>query len=235
MPRVPSIISRMSNGENEDIFDEKRQRLYDALAQHNTVVAGSYKAAIRAFKTSAHPGEERARVSAICNAMREVMRILPSIIGDNSEGKSPKELDTNELVRDLPEKLAQFADLDLQQDQDYIPVPREAAALIAELVSAASQDTKSVRENAAALIGEGSASNHPVTKQWVDANRFFTKYTHLGKPPTGIDENMSDEVIEKNIQVVEDLVEIRVSGFFDSRHEIDSLLNDINSQGDEDE
>jgi hypothetical protein len=222
----------MSNGKNERILDERRQRIYDALVQHNLVVAGSYKAAIRSLKTPAQSGEERARISAIGNAMREIMITLPSIIGESSEGE-PKELDTNALVRDLPERLAQFSDLDLQQDLDYVPIPREAAALIAEIVTAASQDTKSVRDNAAALLAEGSRSDHPAIKQWLKANQFFVKCTHLGRPPADVSEDMSDEEVERNIRIVEDLVEVRVSGFFDSRHEIDSLLSDINAEGGE--
>lgn len=220
--------------EKEALLDERRQRIYDALAQYNLVVAGSYRAAIRSFKTSAVSGEERARISAIGNAMREVMITLPSIIGESSEGE-PKELDTNTLVRDLPEKLAQFSDLDLQQDLDYVPIPREAAILIAEIVTAASQDTKSVRDNAASLLAEGSRSDHPAIKQWLKANQFFVKCTHLGRPPTDVGADMSDDELEKNIRIVEDLVEVRVSGFFDSRHEIDSLLSDINAEGDSDE
>ncbi|GEM_PF-3306072 len=224
----------MNNSEDIEILDERRQQIYDAIAQYNPVVAGSYKAAIRSFKTQSYPGEERARISAIGNAMREVMLTLPSIIGESSEGK-PKDLDTNSLVRDLPEKIAQFSDLDLQQDLDYVPIPREAAVLFAEVIMAASQDTKSIRENAAALLADGSGSDHPAIKQWVNANQFFVKCTHLGRPPADVGEDMSDEMMEKNIRIVEDLVGVRVSGFFDTRREIDSLLNDINSQGDDDE
>lgn len=220
--------------EEDALLDERRQRIYDALAQYNLVVAGSYRAAIRSFKAPPIPGEERARISAIGNAMREVMITLPSIIGENSEGE-PKELDTNALIRELPEKLAQFSDLDLKQDLDYVPVPREAAILIAEVVTAASQDTKSIRDNAASLLAEGSRGDHPAIKQWLKANKFFTKCTHLGRPPVEVGADVSDKEVEENIRIVEDLVEVRVSGFFDSRHEIDSLLNDINAEGDGDE
>ena len=160
------------------VLNERRQKIYDALIRYNPDVAGSYKAAIRALATSPSAGEERARVSNIGNLMREVIITLPSIIGSTSEG-GPKEVDTNSLVRDLPGKLALFSDFNLNQDQEYIPIPKGVAEIFAEIVRGASQDAKSIRENAAALLAEGTPDNHPAIKQWVEANQFFTKCTHL--------------------------------------------------------
>lgn len=218
----------MHKEDGNGIFDERRQRIYDALFQYSPVVAGSYRIAIRTLQVPAHPGEERARVSIIGNAIREVMITLPSIMGDSSDAVSTG-ADPNSLLRELPEKLAQFSDLDLKQDLDYIPLPRDAAALIAELVTAASQETKNLRDNISSLIAVGSANNHPAIQQWLKANQFFVKCTHLGRPPSDVGDDMSDEKIEENIRIVEDLMETRISGFFDSRDSLDELLNNINS------
>ncbi|MFZ2545134.1 MAG: hypothetical protein WAW80_04105 [Candidatus Saccharimonadales bacterium] len=211
----------------ENIFDERQQNIYDALYHRNVVVAGSYKAAIRAFITPAHQGEERARVSNIGNAIREVMITLPSIMNGSNE---PRSKEAEKLLRDLPGKLAQIPELDLFQDQDLIGIPREAAQIFADLAAAASQETKSFRENTAALLAEGSSGDHPAIKQWIGANEFFVKCTHLGRPPEDVNDGMSDEKIEENLRIVEDLIETKITGFFDTRDSLESLLEDINGE-----
>lgn len=209
--------------------DERRQQIYSALLQHNPVVAGLYRTAIRSFKTSAYPGEERARIAIIGNSMREIMNTLASVLGSSSQGT--RQDGASKLVRELPAKLAEYPDLDLRQDNEYIPVPRDAAVFVWEIASLASREEGNIREDVAALLAEGSGGDHPVVKEWMNARNTFVKYTHFSKPPEDIE--ISDDEIEQTIRVVEDLMEGRLREFFESRHEVDSLLDDINGNGED--
>lgn len=209
--------------------DERRKAIYDGLASYNPVLAGLYKSAIRNFKTPAYPGEERARLAIIGNSMREVMNALASVMGDSSPGK--EKVRPEKLLRDLPGKLALFPELSLKQDIDYIPVPKDAALLIAEIVDASSQETMNVREDVASLLAEGSGIDHPAVKQWIDARLSFVKLTHISRPPEDI--GISDTEIESIIRVVEDLIEVRIGEFFESKHSLDEILGEINEQEEE--
>lgn len=219
------------NNENVDcVFkgDERRQNIYDSLLQYNSILAGLYKTAIRTYKTTPFPGEERARIAIIGNSMREIMNTLASVLGSSSQGT--RQDGAVKLVRELPEKLAEYPDLNLRQDNDYIPVPRDVALFIWEIASQASQEEGNIREDIAALLAEGSGRNHPVVKEWMSARNTFVKYTHFSKPPEDI--AISDDEIEQTIRIVEDLMEGRLRAFFESRHDIDSLLKDINESED---
>lgn len=211
-----------------DIFnkDERRRNIYEALATYNPVLAGIYKSAIRSFKTPPYPGEERARLATIGNSMREVMNALASVIGDSSQGK--KKVQPEKLLRALPGKLALYPGFSLKDDIDIIPVPRDAAALIAEVLDASSQETMSIREDVASLLAKGSGAEHPAVKQWMTARDTFVKYTHIGRPPEDI--RVSDDEVESTIRIVEDLIEIRLGDFFDSKHSLDAILDRINEQ-----
>lgn len=221
----------MDNVEANAVFigDERRQQIYSSLLQYNTVLAGVYRSAIRNFKTPAYPGEERARISNISNAMREIMNSLASVLGDSSQGT--RQDDAGKLTRKLPEKLAEHPELDLQQDNAYIPVPQDVALLVREIANLASQEQKSAREDVAALIAPGSGETHPVVKEWIDTRNTFVGHTHLGRPPKDV--SVSDKKIEELIRTVEDIMESRLREFFESRHEVDSLLADINDSGED--
>jgi len=216
----------MDDDEANAVFigDEIRRQIYASLLQYNSVLAGVYRSAIRNFKTPAFPGEERARISNIGNAMREIMNSLASVLGDSSQGT--RQEDASRLTRKLPEKLAEHPELDLQQDNAFIRVPQDVALLVREIATLASQEQKSAREDVAALIASGSGQAHPVVKEWIDTRNIFVGHTHLGRPPKAV--LVSDEKIEELIRVVEDLMESRMRAFFESRHEIDALLDDIN-------
>jgi len=208
------------------IGDERRQNIYQGLAEYNTVLAGLYRTAIRSFKAPAYKGEERARIATIGNSMREVMNALASVIGNSSQTKHQD--GAEKLVRKLPEKLAMFPEFNPKQDNKLIPLPREIALFISELSILASHEEGNIREDVAALLAEGSGKDHPAVKQWMDAREAFVGYTHYGRPP--VESSTSNEEIERNIRVVEDLIERRLQSFFDSRHSVESLLSGINAQ-----
>ncbi|ASN19929.1 hypothetical protein [Arthrobacter sp. YN] len=207
-------------------LDDRQQQLYDALDERSPALAGTYRAAIRMLGTPAVAGEERARVSLIGNAMREVMNALPSVIGETTgrlKGRS-----ASALARELSDALALSSDLDLRQDLDYIPVPRAVAIAIDQVVQTVVLETKQVRDDAAALLAEGSSSDHPAVGQWIEAREFFVRWTHLERPPRDNGHVPTDVEILRNIRVVEDLVAVRTAGFFDTRRLLDELLAEIN-------
>lgn len=209
--------------------DERRKSIYDGLMSYNPVLAGQYKHAIRSFKTPAYEGEERARLATIGNSMREVMNSLASVIGDTSQNR--EKVDPEKLLRQLPEKLAQYPDLSLKEEIDYIPVPKGAALLIAEVIDASSQETMNIREDVASLLAKGSGAKHPVVEQWIKARDIFVKLTHLGRPPKNA--SISEIELEGTIRIVEDLIEVRIGEFFESKHTLDEILGEINQQEEE--
>ncbi|GAA5194652.1 hypothetical protein GCM10023346_22670 [Arthrobacter gyeryongensis] len=216
----------MTEQSRHEILDERQQRLFDAIAERNPALAGTYRVAIRGLKTPAEPGDERARLALIAHAMREVMNALPSVMGESTGRRKGKS--ASDLTRELPDFLAQFSDLDLQQDLDYIPVPREVTVAIDRVVRTAALETRKVRDDVAALLAEGSSSDHPAVLQWIDARAFFVRCAHLEQPPRDNSAVKSDEEIEANIRVVEDLIDVRTAGFFDTRHGLEDLLAEIN-------
>lgn len=219
------------DNDSEGFFDELQQRLFDALCARNAALGGTFRAAIREFKTAAVPGDERARVSLVGHAMREVMNALPSVMGENSQGREGAS--SSDLVKELPDLLARFPDLDLQQDLDYIPVPREVAAAFDRINRAAARETRSVRDDAGALLTEGTGSDdHPAIGQWIEARGFFVRCAHLERPPLQNDEVPGDEELLDRINAVQDLIDGRTKGFFDARRSLEELLAEINREVD---
>lgn len=132
------------------------------------------------------------------------------------------------LLGQLPGLLAAHSELDLDVDQDVVPVPSVVARQISSLARAQSQETGRNRRIAAALLTGNSDAKHPAIKQWLDAQGFFLGWTHLDRNHEDRD-LPTDEDIRSWMAVVEDVIEVRTAAFFDNLHLIEDLLSDINS------
>jgi hypothetical protein len=178
-------------------------------------------------------GEEGARISLICHAMRELMTGLPEAMGDSASPRpSPS---SGSLTAGLPGLLAAHPELDLEQDRDLIPVPRRVAQTIATLVRAITLEQGRNRSNAAALVTGGSDVEHPAIAQWQRAYKFFVGWTHLDRNHVSSRPLPSDEEVATHLRVVEDVIEVRSAAFFDNLRSIEEMLGEFNEplEGDE--
>lgn len=85
------------------------------------------------------------------------------------------------------------------------------------------------------LIAGDDSSDHPVIKQWQDAYRFFVRWAHLDRDEGSKRALPSDGTIDADIRVVEDLIEVRTTAFFENLHSLQDLLDDINALDEEGE
>jgi hypothetical protein len=204
----------------------RRNRVSDSLGARSQKLAGTYRHAIRALDQGPDDECERARVAVISHCMRELMLGLPTVLTSSSEARPRPSSDA--LLSRLPSLLAKHPEVDLGADQDVIPVPREVAERLDELVRTRTQEDGRNRRNSAVLIGGNDSSDDPVVKQWQKAYQFFLRWAHLDRDD-GDDETLpSDEAIAGHMRVVEDLIEVRATAFFENLNSLQDLLNEIN-------
>jgi hypothetical protein len=212
----------------------KRQRgIAEALETRSRKLAGVYRSALRLLESVAETGHEAARVSMICHCIREIMTGLPSALSIDDYPR-PKPT-SGALVQKLPGLLAHHPEVDLNLDQDMIPVPKEVAHTLAQLVTTATQEEGRNSANAAALVTGSQDRSHPVVKQWKDAYKFFVGWAHLDRNHEEGRELPGDDELLTQIRVVEDVIEVRTNAFFDNIKALEDLLAQINasSEGDE--
>jgi hypothetical protein len=214
----------MGDGPN---ISDRQSRVFQNLRNRGPKLAGLYQTALRSLDAEAEPGCEAARVAVICHCMRELMNGLPSILTDLSIPR-PKPSSMS-LLADLPSLLAKHSDLDLAAEQDVIPVPKTVAIHFHSLVKTRTQEDGRNRSNLSALITGGTDARHPAIKQWKDAYDFFLRWTHLDRNHEGDRELPSDQEIQLEVRVVEDVIEVRTSAFFENLSSLEDLLSEINA------
>ena len=217
-------VSASSSDEQE----QRRTRVTDALRRRSARLAGLYISALREVDSKAAVGNETARVSIICHCMRELMNGLPSIMATSVTPRPNPS--SGSRVAKLPDLLANHPDLDLRAQQDMVPVPKEVANAIADLVEATVQERGLNVANAAALLTEGTDPSHPLIAQWKAAQRFFHQWTHLDRNPDGARELPTDDHIATHVRVVEDVVEVRTNLFFTNLSAVEEILLLANAQ-----
>lgn len=216
----------MSADHQSSGLDARRQRVLDALVGRSPNLADMYRSALRMLDTPAVAGEDRARISLICHAMRELMTGLPEAIGDSASPRPNPS--SGALAAGLPKLLAAHPELDLEQDRDLIAVPREVALALANLVRAVTLEQGRNRSNAAALLTGGSDAEHPAIGQWQRAYKFFVGWTHLDRNHVSSRRLPSDEEVAAQVRVVEDVIEVRSAAFFDNLRSIEEMLAQFN-------
>jgi len=205
----------------------RQERVFANLHDRSPRLAGVYRTALRALKAAPEAGCEVARVSVICHCMRELILGLPPVLTDSSIPRPDPS--SGVLLAKLPRLLADHPDVDLNADQDVVPVPRELAAHLDTLIQTRTREDGRNRRNTAALVADDSAGEHPAIKQWQDAYRFFVRWAHLDRDDGSEPALPSDKSIEGNIRVVEDVVEVRTAAFFENLHSLRDLLHEINA------
>lgn len=207
--------------------EERQRRVSEALEERSPKLAGMYRLAVSTLRSEPEFGCEAARVSVICHCMRELMTGLPSVMADTAIPRPNPS--SGSLVAKLPALLAKHPDVDLGLDQDIVPVPKTVAQALASLVSTAAQEQGRNRSNAAALLTGGSDPKHPVIKQWLDAYEFLVGWAHLDRNLERDDKLPGNEELLAVIRVVEDVIDVRTTVFFENIHAIDDLLAAANA------
>ena len=208
-------------------LDDRQCRVVKALEDRSPRLAGIYRSALSTLRSEPESGCEAARVSMTCHCMRELMTGLPAVMADTAIPR-PKP-SSGSLVARLPELLASHPDVDLGVDQDIVPVPKKVAQALASLVTTATQEQGRNRSNAAALVTGGSDPKHPAIKQWLDAYEFFVGWAHLDRNHERDGNLPSNEELLTIIRVVEDVIDVRTTVFFENLHALDDLLASANA------
>lgn len=211
---------------------ERQQRILMALTDRGLdKLAGVYKSALTTLQAAPQAGSDHARVSIICHCMRELMTGLPPAMADGIvERPKPS---SGSLTGKLPNLLSDHPELDLNLDQDVIPVPKPVAHAVAEIVSAATKEQGRNRANAAALVTKGSDTQHPVVDQWMGTYQFFVGWAHLDRNHEGGRQLPADDEILVAMRVVEDVIEVFTTVFFENVRALDDLLSEINAPNEE--
>lgn len=210
----------------DELFDERRQRVFEFLKHRSSALAGMYRAAVGLLAAAPVDEGENARVSVICHCMRELMNGLPSVLSEASIPRpSPS---SGALLRTLPQLLTEHPGMDLELDQDLIPVPRKLAHALSALTSTVTREQGRNRENAAALLTGSSSATHPVIDQWNRTYLFFVGWTHLDRNHDNGKVLPTDEILIGHFRVIEDVIEVRAGLFFENLHALEDLLAEIN-------
>ena len=214
-------------------IDERQVRVFKSLGDRSPKLAGMYRSALNMLRTEPDADCEAARVSMVCHCMRELMAGLPSVMADSSIPR-PKP-SSSSLLSNLPDLLGKHPDLDLELEQDIVPIPKKVAREFSLLVATVTQESGRNRSNAAALVTGGSDTQHPAIKQWLDAYRFFVRWAHLDRDPEEGRQLPADVELAEVIKVVEDVIEVRTAAFFVSLHSVEDLLASANEHSGEDD
>ncbi|WAH96166.1 hypothetical protein [Arthrobacter sp. MMS18-M83] len=207
--------------------DVRQTRVLEALrSSRSAKLAGIYHAAIETLAVAPVSGFELARVSVICHCVRELMNGVPSAMSGIDIPRPDPNSDA--LKNRLPDLLKKV-DLAVDDDQESVPVPNKAAKTLDELIKSVAQEQGRNRRLAIAFITDGSDDKHPAIRQWMSAQRFFARWTHLDRKEDGDRDAPTDVVILANLRIVEDVIETRAGLFFANLDAIEDILAAANA------
>lgn len=202
---------------------EVRQvRIAEWLEEKRPDIASMYRSARGLLASPSQPGDERTRVSHICHSMREVMIRLPAVIGNGGTGK--RVVRSADYVRNLPEILLRYPALDLFQDAENVPVPREIARVLGDIIRAAVSENGRILANIATFLTDDGNTKHPAVREWHKTYNYFVKWAHLHDSQSSLDTLPSDDDLLERITAIEALMDGKRAEFFDSLHEIEDIL-----------
>ncbi|WP_263508782.1 hypothetical protein [Actinotalea sp. M2MS4P-6] len=213
-------------------MDERQLRIYQALAARHSDLASMYRSALRLLSQPAEGGDERTRISHICHSMREVMNRVLGVMGSTAGPRIKPS--SGRQVQSLPDLLSRFPDLDLSADGEFIPVPREVAAVFHTLIRTAAQEKRRSRDDVASLLTDDSNSDHVAVTRWIEARDFFVRWAHLQDHAAEPSDLPDDVVIGGHVAIFDELFDAVITVFFERRHTIDDLLAEINAPVEED-
>ncbi|MFM9260623.1 hypothetical protein ACNAWD_22235 [Rhodococcus erythropolis] len=208
-------------------FDVRQNRIIEILRDRNPRLAGVYRMALGALCSEVELDCEPARISVVCHCMRELMNGLPVILAETSIPRPNPS--SSSLTKGLPRLLADHPDVDLGADQDIVPVPKAVAQAFDRLITAVVQEEGRNRSNASALVTGIMKDKHPAVNQWLEAYQFFLGWTHIDRNHESERKLPDDARILAVMKIVEDIIEVRTTVFFENLRSLEELLTQINA------
>ncbi len=210
--------------------NDRRQKILSRLGERSAAHAGLYAFVLREIESAVSQDMHAARVSVICHCARELMIGALDVLVDASEPRPDPS--SGALARRLPSVLAASGSPDLRVDQDLVPVPKAVASALADLIDASAREIGRNRRNAASLVTGNAEDSHPTIAEWSKTYGFFVKWAHVDQHHT--DAVPDDHTLATHLQVVEDVIEVRMNLFFDNLSAVEDLLAAANrTDGDE--
>jgi hypothetical protein len=208
--------------------EERQARIADWLDEKRRDLASMYRVACALLDEPSKAGDERTRVAHICHSMREVMNRLPAALGVAGPNDGVPRGTT--VLQGLPTIAARFPGVDLSQEIENVPVPRELAVALGNLIRAAIADDGRIAANAAALLTDDGNTKHPAVQEWRELIRFFVQWAHLEDEQRSHGDLPSDDQLRIQLDRVEILIDSLRAEFFVSLHSIEDILAGANSQ-----
>lgn len=209
-----------------DGLDARQRAVAEWLEEQKPELGSAYRAAMALLVGSPDAGHERTRILLICHSMREVINRLPTAVmlgrGTLDRRAVGKHKASSDQVRSLPQLRVEYPDLDLTQDAENVPVPREVAVALEKLIDAAVYEDQRRLSDLAAFLTDDANPKHPAVREWRGLSEYFTKWAHLRDRS---DESVpSDQQLTEKIRVFEDHVDAIRLAFFASKSVIEDLL-----------
>jgi hypothetical protein len=202
----------------------------DWLEERNPELANTYRATRRLLEEEPEPGYERTRVLLICHAMREIINRLPATLlpggGALNRSSVASGKHSGELVQALPELRVKYPDMDLSLEAPTIPIPREVALVLDQLIDAAEYEDRQRLSDLAAFLTEDANPKHPAVHEWRELSRYFTRWAHLGDTPAA--SIPTDQELTEKIRVFEDHIDAIGRAFFANKSVIEDMLFSAN-------
>lgn len=203
-----------------EIPDQRQHDILNRLRERSGVHAGLYATALRELGSPAVAGLGSARVSMICHCARELMLGALDVLVDTPEPRQKPS--SGSLAQVLPSVITREGSPDLRADQDLIPIPRTLAAAFADLIDASTREQGRNQRNAAALVTGSADGSHPSIKEWRSAYGFFVQWAHVDQHH--LEDLPDDATLARRLRILEDVIEVRMSLFFENLSRVEDLL-----------
>ena len=199
---------------------QRQQKILELLSERSAVHGGLYSIAMRELETCHPDAVESARVSVICHCVRELMLGAIDMLVEIPE---PRQMPSSTgLTSQILKISAKQGGLDLRADQDLVPVPRELATALADLIETRTRENGRNQRNVAALVTGNADDSHVSTKDWSKSYDFFLKWTHADRHHAN--DLPDDSTIIRHLRVVEDVIEVRMNLFFENLAAVEDIL-----------
>ena len=211
------------------LWDDPRRALHAQLEEVSNKLAGVYRRAIFLLDEVTPIGEELVRIALVGHCMRELMNRLPDVLNDVPGMLRPEGPDSSSLRSKLLESLD--AAEEPSTSGTVVSVNVEIIESLQLFAAAVRAETARAEEKDSVSVTQTRATKPWAVREWRAAREFFVELTHIdSRVSDDADAKRlpSDAEVQRHLVIVEAVLRSRLSGFFQSRREIDQRLASIN-------
>jgi hypothetical protein len=234
----PAPARRGSSGVTGDLWDTRRWRLFDALAQQSELFADLYRRAVDALNE--RPLRHGALVVA-AHCIRDLVNGLPDVITD--AGEVPAHMPLSQPAQELASTWSAYpielgpidtpisagpATQGAVEPLMTVPVALvEAARQVAHASRAATENAR--RRRSALVLGRMEATLDPTVRIFQESVTVFEKVRH---PRRGREVDIEDVVprVREALVVIETALEARLGSFFQTVEDLMDVLTAANER-----